>query len=111
MQIKQRLTKHSSTVSFLQTHGMACLMIIRLSRPSLSYQYPLAREDTRISPKASLAYPTNEFDPHFILSPNVCRLLYSNYVSRDGLTGIGHPPTSLWVGLRWRNIRLLSMRQ
>lgn len=86
-------------------------MSIRLSRPSLSYQYPLAREDTRISPKASLAYPTNEFDPHFILSPNVFHLLCPDHGFWGFLTWIGHAPTSFWVCLCRRDIRLFAMRQ
>ncbi|KAL3709968.1 hypothetical protein TMatcc_003760 [Talaromyces marneffei ATCC 18224] len=61
---------HSGADGPKEPHSVS-LKACRLSRPSLSYQYPLAREDTRISPKASLAYPTNDFDPHFILSPNV----------------------------------------
>ncbi|EED23699.1 DUF974 domain protein [Talaromyces stipitatus ATCC 10500] len=61
---------HSGADGPKEPHSVS-LKVLRLSRPSLSYQYPLPREDTRISSKASLAYPSNDFDPHFILSPNV----------------------------------------
>lgn len=45
----------------------------RLSRPSLSYQYPLPAADTKISSKASLSYPADNVDDQFILTPNVRR--------------------------------------
>jgi len=37
----------------------------------MSYQNPLPTEDTRISPKASLCYPSDACDSQFILSTNV----------------------------------------
>ncbi|KAH8697284.1 hypothetical protein BGW36DRAFT_378367 [Talaromyces proteolyticus] len=61
---------HSAADGPKEPHAVS-LKVLRLSRPSLSYQYPLAVEDTRISPKASLAYPSNDFDSQFTLSPNV----------------------------------------
>ncbi|KAL2013931.1 hypothetical protein VTN00DRAFT_1456 [Thermoascus crustaceus] len=45
--------------------------VLRLSRPSLSSQYPLPAENAKISPKASLSYPSDEADGQFILSPNL----------------------------------------
>jgi hypothetical protein len=44
----------------------------RLSRPSLSYQYPLPTANSKISTQASLSYPSASTDDQFILSPNVC---------------------------------------
>ncbi|KAL1985923.1 hypothetical protein VTN96DRAFT_7188 [Rasamsonia emersonii] len=61
---------HSGAEGPKEPHAVS-LKVLRLSRPSLSYQHPLPTENTRISPKASLAYPSNDFDSQFILSPNV----------------------------------------
>ncbi|EER43504.1 DUF974 domain-containing protein [Histoplasma capsulatum var. duboisii H88] len=48
------------------------LKVLRLSRPSLSYQYPLLSENESVPPlKASLSYPSDSSDSQFILSPNV----------------------------------------
>ncbi|PGH20830.1 hypothetical protein AJ80_03457 [Polytolypa hystricis UAMH7299] len=47
------------------------LKVLRLSRPSLSLQYPLPDKNARISSKASLSYPFETADDGFILSPNV----------------------------------------
>ncbi|KLJ12668.1 hypothetical protein EMPG_09496 [Blastomyces silverae] len=43
----------------------------RLSRPSLSYQYPLPSENEKVPLKASLSYPSDSSDSQFILCPNV----------------------------------------
>ncbi|CEJ61982.1 Putative DUF974 domain protein [Penicillium brasilianum] len=45
------------------------LKVLRLSRPSLSYQSPLPIANTKISPKASLSYPSADSDAQFILTP------------------------------------------
>ncbi|KAF2872681.1 hypothetical protein BDV95DRAFT_393282 [Massariosphaeria phaeospora] len=46
------------------------LKVLRLSRPSLAHQYPLPHsQDLGISPKASLAYPSENTNDQFILSP------------------------------------------
>ncbi|OAX78920.1 hypothetical protein ACJ72_06769 [Emergomyces africanus] len=45
--------------------------LISLSRPSLSYQYPLPSESEIVPVKASLSYPSDSSDSQFILSPNV----------------------------------------
>ncbi|OKP06979.1 Trafficking protein particle complex subunit 13 [Penicillium subrubescens] len=45
------------------------LKVLRLSRPSLSYQSPLPAATTKISPKASLSYPSADSDDQFILTP------------------------------------------
>ncbi|PGH32615.1 hypothetical protein GX50_04589 [[Emmonsia] crescens] len=47
------------------------LKVLRLSRPSLSYQYPLPSENENVPFKASLSYPSDSSDSQFILSPNV----------------------------------------
>ncbi|WEW55527.1 hypothetical protein PRK78_000958 [Emydomyces testavorans] len=47
------------------------LKVLRLSRPSLSYQYPLPEENAKIPVKASLSYPSVTADKQFILSPNL----------------------------------------
>ncbi|KAH7389600.1 hypothetical protein DE146DRAFT_680417 [Phaeosphaeria sp. MPI-PUGE-AT-0046c] len=55
----------------LKTPHSVSLKVLRLSRPSLATQYPLPHsQDLGISPKASLAYPSqdNTNDP-FLLSP------------------------------------------
>ncbi|KAF2184352.1 hypothetical protein K469DRAFT_181703 [Zopfia rhizophila CBS 207.26] len=46
------------------------LKVLRLSRPALAHQYPLPNaQDLGISPKASLAYPSNNTNDKFIISP------------------------------------------
>ncbi|KAJ5325936.1 Protein of unknown function DUF974 [Penicillium brevicompactum] len=45
------------------------LKVLRLARPSLSYQYPLPTSNTTISTKASLSFPPGASDDKFILSP------------------------------------------
>ncbi|KAJ5081489.1 hypothetical protein NUU61_009753 [Penicillium alfredii] len=45
------------------------LKVLRLSRPSLSYQYPLPAAITKISTKAPLSYPSAGSDDQFILTP------------------------------------------
>ncbi|OGE50297.1 hypothetical protein PENARI_c017G06511 [Penicillium arizonense] len=45
------------------------LKVLRLSRPSLSYQYPLPASNNTISTKASLSYPSQDFDDQFTLAP------------------------------------------
>ncbi|KAJ5714942.1 uncharacterized protein N7483_012123 [Penicillium malachiteum] len=45
------------------------LKVLRLSRPSLSYQSPLPTANTKISPKASLSHPSAGFDDRFIITP------------------------------------------
>ncbi|KAJ5474681.1 Protein of unknown function DUF974 [Penicillium sp. IBT 31633x] len=45
------------------------LKVLRLARPSLSYQYPLPTSNIIISPKASLSYPSDDSDDQFILTP------------------------------------------
>ncbi|CAL5873948.1 uncharacterized protein PFLUO_LOCUS8233 [Penicillium psychrofluorescens] len=45
------------------------LKVLRLSRPSLSLQYPLPAANTKISARASLSYPSEEADDQFILAP------------------------------------------
>ncbi|KAH7094765.1 hypothetical protein FB567DRAFT_12819 [Paraphoma chrysanthemicola] len=55
----------------LKTPHSVSLKVLRLSRPSLAAQYPLPNsQDLGISPKASLAYPSEEnSSSQFILSP------------------------------------------
>ncbi|CAG8206197.1 unnamed protein product [Penicillium nalgiovense] len=45
------------------------LKVLRLARPSLSYQHPLPTAKTKISTKASLSYPSSDSDDQFILTP------------------------------------------
>ncbi|KAJ6179251.1 Protein of unknown function DUF974 [Penicillium mononematosum] len=45
------------------------LKVLRLARPSLSYQHPLPTSKTKISTKASLSYPSSDSDDQFILTP------------------------------------------
>ncbi|KAL3480002.1 hypothetical protein BJX99DRAFT_254888 [Aspergillus californicus] len=47
------------------------LKVLRLSRPSFSYQYPLPAATTKISDKAGLSFPSNKSDTQFVLSPNL----------------------------------------
>ncbi|EYE97854.1 trafficking protein particle complex subunit 13 [Aspergillus ruber CBS 135680] len=80
------------------------LKVLRLSRPSLSYQYPLPVANTKISTKASLSYPSENADDQFILSPNLtlpptfgsayvgetfaCTLSANNELSEDGASRV-----------------------
>lgn len=62
------------------------LKVLRLSRPSLAYQYPLPRStDLGISPKASLSYPSDDIDDQFIISPvlNLPEAFGSAYVGEN----------------------------
>ncbi|KAJ5747861.1 uncharacterized protein N7511_009557 [Penicillium nucicola] len=43
--------------------------VLRLSRPSLSHQYPLPASNSTISTKASLSHPSNDADDQFTLAP------------------------------------------
>ncbi|KXG52269.1 Protein of unknown function DUF974 [Penicillium griseofulvum] len=45
------------------------LKVLRLARPSLSYQYPLPMSNSIISTKASLSCPSGNSDDQFILAP------------------------------------------
>ncbi|KAI9674368.1 MAG: hypothetical protein M1829_003770 [Trizodia sp. TS-e1964] len=45
------------------------LKVLRLSRPSLSDQYPLPLSSSSISPSAALSYPSTSSSEKFILSP------------------------------------------
>ncbi|KAJ5193642.1 Protein of unknown function DUF974 [Penicillium cf. griseofulvum] len=45
------------------------LKVLRLARPSLSYQYPLLTSNSIISTKASLSYAPGDSDDQFILAP------------------------------------------
>ncbi|KAI2153778.1 hypothetical protein LOZ12_006868, partial [Ophidiomyces ophidiicola] len=47
--------------------------VLRLSRPSFSYQYPLPEDFANIPVEASLSYPVGNLDKQFMLSPNVRR--------------------------------------
>ncbi|KAJ5179723.1 hypothetical protein N7492_002933 [Penicillium capsulatum] len=58
----------SSAEAPKEPHAVS-LKVLRLSRPSLSYQSPLPTANTKISPKASLSYPSSESDSQFILNP------------------------------------------
>ncbi|KAF2196737.1 hypothetical protein GQ43DRAFT_435748 [Delitschia confertaspora ATCC 74209] len=54
----------------LKSPHSVSLKVLRLSRPSLAHQYPLpSSEPLGISPKASLAYPSEKTNDLFILSP------------------------------------------
>ncbi|OCK81140.1 hypothetical protein K432DRAFT_416244 [Lepidopterella palustris CBS 459.81] len=62
------------------------LKVLRLSRPSLAYQYPLPHStDLGISPKASLSYPSGNTDDKFIISPvlNLPEAFGSAYVGEN----------------------------
>ncbi|KAJ9192140.1 hypothetical protein DTO166G4_8545 [Paecilomyces variotii] len=65
-----RARAHSGAEAPKEPHAVS-LKVLRLSRPSFSYQCPLPAANTKISPKASLSYPSNEGDNEFILSPNL----------------------------------------
>ncbi|KAL4767670.1 hypothetical protein BDW60DRAFT_211745 [Aspergillus nidulans var. acristatus] len=61
---------HSGADAPKEPHSVS-LKVLRLSRPSLSYQYPLPAANTKISDKASLNFPSNNVDTQFILTPNL----------------------------------------
>ncbi|GAQ07827.1 hypothetical protein ALT_5148 [Aspergillus lentulus] len=61
---------YSGADSSKEPHAVS-LKVLRLSRPSLSNQYPLPAANTKISSKASLSYPSDSTDDKFILSPNL----------------------------------------
>ncbi|KAB8201145.1 Protein of unknown function DUF974 [Aspergillus parasiticus SU-1] len=61
---------HSGAEVSKEPHSVS-LKVLRLSRPSLSYQYPLPEANTKISNKASLSYPSDSVDNQFILAPNL----------------------------------------
>ncbi|KAL5000656.1 hypothetical protein BDV10DRAFT_161696 [Aspergillus recurvatus] len=61
---------HSGADAPKEPHSVS-LKVLRLSRPSLSYQYPLPAANTRISSKASLSFPSDNVDPKFILTPSL----------------------------------------
>ncbi|EAW25468.1 trafficking protein particle complex subunit 13 [Aspergillus fischeri NRRL 181] len=60
---------YSGADSSKEPHAVS--LKVRLSRPSLSNQYPLPAANTKISRKASLSYPSDSTDDKFILSPNL----------------------------------------
>ncbi|EAW10117.1 trafficking protein particle complex subunit 13 [Aspergillus clavatus NRRL 1] len=60
---------YSGAESSKEPHAVS--LKARLSRPSLSNQYPLPVANTKISSKASLSYPSDGADGQFILSPNL----------------------------------------
>ncbi|EFW19917.1 hypothetical protein D8B26_003590 [Coccidioides posadasii str. Silveira] len=47
------------------------LKVLRLSRPSLSYQHPLPEDFANVPVQPSLSYPSSTADKQFILSPNL----------------------------------------
>ncbi|KAL4879742.1 hypothetical protein BJY04DRAFT_219830 [Aspergillus karnatakaensis] len=61
---------HSGADGPKEPHSVS-LKVLRLSRPSLSYQYPLPAANTKISSKASLSFPSDDIDTQFILTPNL----------------------------------------
>ncbi|KAL4811821.1 hypothetical protein BDW67DRAFT_171185 [Aspergillus spinulosporus] len=61
---------HSGADAPKEPHSVS-LKVLRLSRPSLSYQYPLPAANTKISDKAPLSFPSNDVDNQFILTPNL----------------------------------------
>ncbi|KAL5050264.1 hypothetical protein BDW71DRAFT_203664 [Aspergillus fruticulosus] len=61
---------HSGADAPKEPHSVS-LKVLRLSRPSLSYQYPLPAANTKISSKASLSFPSDNVDTQFILTPNL----------------------------------------
>ncbi|KAF2013840.1 hypothetical protein BU24DRAFT_434745 [Aaosphaeria arxii CBS 175.79] len=62
--------RNQSTGEGLKTPHSVSLKVLRLSRPSLALQYPLPNAAALgISPKASLAYPSDNTDDNFIISP------------------------------------------
>ncbi|PKY01906.1 DUF974 domain protein [Aspergillus campestris IBT 28561] len=65
-----RARAHSSAEGPKEPHSVS-LKVLRLSRPSLSFQHPLPTTNTRIHSKASLSYPSDQTDDGFILTPNV----------------------------------------
>ncbi|KAI5288056.1 hypothetical protein KEM54_005507 [Ascosphaera aggregata] len=64
-----------STEQFKQWASVSCAdQAARLSRPSLSFQYPLPDDDGAISSKASMSYPSDTADRGFMLTPNLTLL-------------------------------------
>ncbi|PYH41845.1 trafficking protein particle complex subunit 13 [Aspergillus saccharolyticus JOP 1030-1] len=61
---------HSGADAPKEPHAVS-LKVLRLSRPSLSYQYPLPAANSKISSKASLSYPAVNPNDQFILTPNL----------------------------------------
>ncbi|OJJ03761.1 hypothetical protein ASPVEDRAFT_85192 [Aspergillus versicolor CBS 583.65] len=61
---------HSGADVPKEPHSVS-LKVLRLSRPSLSYQYPLPAANTKISSKAALTFPSNKVDSQFIFTPNL----------------------------------------
>ncbi|KAF2266684.1 hypothetical protein CC78DRAFT_122862 [Lojkania enalia] len=62
--------RNQSVGEGLKTPHSVSLKVLRLSRPSLAQQYPLPNsQDLGISPKASLAYPSNNANDKFLISP------------------------------------------
>ncbi|KAL4957869.1 hypothetical protein BDW69DRAFT_155196 [Aspergillus filifer] len=61
---------HSGADGPKEPHSVS-LKVLRLSRPSLSYQYPLPAANTKISSKASLSFPSDDGDSEFIFAPNL----------------------------------------
>ncbi|OJJ53085.1 hypothetical protein ASPSYDRAFT_94916 [Aspergillus sydowii CBS 593.65] len=61
---------HSGADGPKEPHSVS-LKVLRLSRPSLSYQYPLPAANTKISSKAALTFPSDKVDSQFIFTPNL----------------------------------------
>ncbi|KAL4906389.1 hypothetical protein BDW74DRAFT_176719 [Aspergillus multicolor] len=61
---------HSGADTPKEPHSVS-LKVLRLSRPSLSYQYPLPAANTKISSKASLSSSAENVDNQFILTPHL----------------------------------------
>ncbi|KAL5340028.1 hypothetical protein BJX70DRAFT_362526 [Aspergillus crustosus] len=61
---------HSGADGPKEPHSVS-LKVLRLSRPSLSYQHPLPAANTKISSKASLSFPSENVDSQFIFTPNL----------------------------------------
>ncbi|KAL1957157.1 hypothetical protein VTO42DRAFT_6300 [Malbranchea cinnamomea] len=60
----------SSADGTKEPHSVS-LKVLRLSRPSLSYQSPLPGDASGIPVQASLSYPSDTSDRQFALSPNL----------------------------------------
>lgn len=62
-----------TSVDVAKTPHCLSLKVLRLSRPSLKYQYPLPEQhndaNIKINPLAALAYPSQEQDQSFLISP------------------------------------------
>lgn len=112
---KNQLTMNfcdSPTVSFkTDFQSLPFLTPVSLSRPSLSYQYPLPAANTKISAKASLSYPSNDSDDQFILTP-IVGCFHPPAPSHLHVTDrIAHPTPCLRIRLRRRNLRLYAQRK